>query len=151
MPRLTRPWLVVIAALAAAPAVAQAVQFRHPQNDSPLELDLRPDQVLTAAVESFHATGDNPYRGHPQAVIEGKELFRQHCASCHDNDGAVRTGSNLADEIWTYSRTNTDVGRFEVIYAGYGGAAGEGHAFGRLLDQDDILELMAYLDALRSG
>jgi len=44
------------------------------------------------------------------------------------------------------ARTGTDLGRFEIIYAGGAGAM---QAFGQRLDQDQILQLMAWLEVLR--
>ena len=44
------------------------------------------------------------------------------------------------------ARTGTDRGRFEIIYAG----AGAMQSFGQRLDQDQILQLIAYLEVLRA-
>ena len=44
------------------------------------------------------------------------------------------------------ARTGTERGRFEIIYAGGAGAM---QAFGQRLDQDQILQVMAYLEVLR--
>ncbi len=61
-------------------------------------------------------------------------------------DGTGRIGPSLVDDEWKYPRADTDVGRFEVIYAG---AAGAMQAFGRRMDQDQILKVMAYIEKLR--
>ena len=53
---------------------------------------------------------------------------------------------NLTDDSWKYERADTDVGRFEIIY---GGGAGAMQAFGRRMDQDAILKVMAYIDTFR--
>jgi cytochrome c-L len=60
-------------------------------------------------------------------------------------DGTGRIGPSLVDETWKYERTGTPVGAFEIIYAGGAGAM---QAFGSRLSQDEILEVMAYLDQL---
>ena len=44
------------------------------------------------------------------------------------------------------SRTATDQGKFEIIYAGGAGAM---QAFGDRLDQDEILKLIAFVDTLQ--
>ena len=44
-----------------------------------------------------------------------------------------------------YPRMTTDHGKFEIIYAGGAGAM---QAFGRRIDQDAILEIIAFLDTL---
>ncbi len=61
---------------------------------------------------------------------------------------AGRLGPSLIDDTWRYPRTGTDRGMFEVIYAG---AAGAMQAFGRRMDQDDILRVMAYIETLREN
>jgi mono/diheme cytochrome c family protein len=32
----------------------------------------------------------NPYAGHPEAVMAGKNLYQRHCTKCHGNDGRGR-------------------------------------------------------------
>ena len=68
------------------------------------------------------------------------------CQSCHLTDGAGRIGPNLTDDRWHYPRMATDRGKFEIIYAGGAGAM---QAFGRRLDQDAILQIIAFVDTLR--
>jgi cytochrome c-L len=72
-------------------------------------------------------------------------LFKKWCQSCHLADGSGRIGPNLTDDHWRYPRTATDQGKFEIIYAGGAGAM---QAFGKRLDQDAILKVMAFLDTL---
>jgi cytochrome c-L len=45
-------------------------------------------------------------------------------------------------------QTGTDRGRFEIIYAGGAGAM---QAFGRRIDQDQILQVLAGLEVLREA
>ena len=42
-------------------------------------------------------------------------------------------------------RTDTEVGRFEIIY---GGGAGAMQPFGRNISEDEVLKVMAYIDTL---
>jgi cytochrome c-L len=152
---IERPWLVgllvlagVLTLLSAVAATAQeGVEFRDPLTNQPLELRHRPDQEITGAVEQFHQTGDNPYSGEEQAVAEGQRLYARWCQSCHLPDGSGRIGPSLIDDRWKYERTATDAGMFEIIYAGGAGAM---QAFGLRLDQDEILKVMAHLEALRA-
>ena len=143
MPRASR--LVPIILLAAAPAMADEITFRHPLDNKPLEFEYRPDQEITPAVETFHETGENPYAGDEEAIAEGKKLYAKYCQACHLPDGTGRIGPSLVDDEWKYERADTEVGRFEIIYAG---AAGAMQAFGQRIDQDAILKVMAYIDAL---
>ena len=52
------------------------------------------------------------------------------------------------DDKVQHKRVATDVGQFEVIYAGGAGAM---QAFGKRVDQDTILAVMAYLAELQAA
>jgi cytochrome c-L len=136
--------LAVALGLAAPPgSPAQAeVQFRDPLNHAPLDV---PRDEVSPAVAEFQATGENPYAGDQHAIAEGQTLYKRWCQACHLPDGTGRIGPSLVDEQWRYERTGTDVGKFEIIYAGGAGAM---QAFAQRLSQDEILRLIAFLDAL---
>jgi cytochrome c-L len=119
------------------------VQFLDPLNDTPLEV---PEQDVSEAVTQFHHSGENPYAGDPQAIAEGQKLHQRWCQACHLPDGSGRIGPSLNDDQWKYPRTETDQGKFEIIYAGGAGAM---QAFGKRMDQDDILKLIAFVDTLQ--
>ncbi len=122
------------------------VDFRTIVGDKPIKFEFRPDQEITPAVEKFHQTGTNPYAGDEQAIAEGKKTYAKLCQSCHLPNGTGRIGPSLADSEWNHPRLDTEVGRFEIIYAGGAGAM---QAFGRRIDQDEILKVMAYIDTFR--
>ena len=131
-----------------APQVTPAgdeVQFRDPLNDEPLEV---PREDVSEAVAKFHDSGENPYSGDEQAIAEGGALYKRWCRACHLPDGTGRIGPSLVDGQWKYERTGTDVGQFEIIYAGGAGAM---QAFGQRLSQDEILQLVAFLDTLAAA
>ena len=130
-----------------ASASAQSIAFKHPLDDSPLEIKLLPGEKETDAVKEFHATGRVRYRADPVALAEGKELFERHCQSCHLPDGSGRLGPSLVTDDWKYKRVATDVGMFEVIYAGAAGAMQS--FFRRGLTQDETLKIIAYTRALK--
>ena len=140
----------VIAGLlgAASAAEAEPATFLHTIENTPLELSFRPKQEITEAVKAFHQSGQNPYSDNEEAKAEGQKLYRRQCQSCHLKDGSGKIGPNLRDDTWQHERTGTDIGRFEIIY---GGGEKPMQAFGRRLDQDDILKVMAYIDTFRSG
>ena len=129
----------------ASPADGSTPGFLHALDNQPLEFEFRTDQELTPEVRQFYRTRVNPYRGDSNAIEVGRKLYRKWCMSCHLKDGTGRLGPNLVDEKWTYERTQSDQGKFEIIYAGGAGAM---QAFGLRMDQDDILKVMAYLDTL---
>jgi cytochrome c(L) len=124
---------------------AGPLTFLHPLDNSKLELNKLPNETITPAVRQFHSARRNPYSGQNQAVEAGRALYTQWCAACHLPDGTGRIGANLVDSEYTYPRVKTDVGMFEVIYAG---ATGAMQAFGDRVSQDDILKIMAYLETL---
>lgn len=142
----------VIAALTVAGAIGSAtlasgasdgVQFLDPLTDEPLDVPLPED--ASEAVQQFHQTGDNPYHGDEQAIGEGKRIYAQWCQACHLADGTGRIGPSLVDDQWKYPRTDTAVGQFEIIHAGGAGAM---QAFGQRLSQDEILQVIAYMNQL---
>jgi cytochrome c-L len=133
--------VLILAAPPRSPA-QEEVQFRDPLNDEPLDL---PRADVSPAVAAFRESGQNPYAGDEQAIADGHALYKRWCQACHLPDGAGRIGPSLVDEQWTYERTGTHVGQFEIIYAGGAGAM---QAFGQRLSQDEILRLIAFLDTL---
>jgi cytochrome c(L) len=129
-----------------ASAPGAGVTFLHPMDNAPLQLDLLPSQQITSAVHEFRASKTNPYRGNAAAVAQGKPLYEQWCQACHLPDATGRIGPNLVDGEYRYPRANTDIGEFEIIYAG---ATGAMQAFGDRVTQDDILKIMAYIQSLK--
>ena len=136
---------VLIVAAPKGTAAQDEVQFLDPLNNEPLDI---PRQDVSAAVAEFHEAGENPYAGDEHAVAEGRMLYERWCQACHLPDGTGRIGPSLVDDQWKYARTGTDVGQFEIIYAGGAGAM---QPFGGRLSQDQILRLIAFLDTLAAA
>jgi cytochrome c-L len=109
-------------------------------------LDKYPNETVTHQVLEFQRTGTNPFRGDRDAAAQGRALYDQWCSSCHLADGTGRIGSNLIDNTYSYPRVATDVGMFEVIYAGGTGAM---QAFGDRLTQEEILKIMAFVSTFK--
>lgn len=126
---------------------AQTIVFKHPLDDSPIEIKLLPGEKQNEAVKEFHATGRIRYRTDAAALAEGKELYEAHCQSCHLPDGSGRLGPTLTSDDWKYKRVATDVGMFEVIYAGAAGAMQS--FFRRGVTQDETLKIIAYVRTLK--
>ena len=127
---------------------ADRLEFLHALDNQPFAFTYRPDQAITEAVEHMHGTGENLYAGDTAAIEEGEKLYMKYCKACHLKDGKGRIGPSLRDDKWKYERTATEKGRFEVIYAGGAGAM---QAFGKRIDQDQILKIMAFTDTFRDA
>jgi cytochrome c-L len=138
-------WFAALVCLASDSA--QAIEFKHPLDDGPIEVKLLPGEKETDAVKEFHTTGQNGYSTDVDALAEGKELYERLCQSCHLPDGSGRLGPSLIAGDWKYKRVATDVGMFEVIYAG---AAGAMQSFARRgVTQDEMLKIIAYVRTLK--
>lgn len=137
--------LALVSTTPAALAGEEKIEFLHALDNKPIEFTFRPEQEITPAVEEFHKTAENPYSGDEAAIAEGEKLYATNCKACHLADGTGRIGPNLVDDIWKYDRAGTDKGNFEILYAGGAGAM---QAFGKRIDQDQILKVMAYLEVL---
>jgi cytochrome c-L len=122
------------------------IVFLHALDNQPIEFDLRPEEEITPAVQQFHKNAENAYSGDPAAIEAGEKIYAKLCQACHLKDGTGRIGPSLVGDSPKRARTGTDRGRFEIIYAGGAGAM---QAFGQRLDQDEILQVMAYLEVLR--
>jgi cytochrome c-L len=140
--------LVPLLCLPTAPTDAdEPLHFGHVFDDAPLDVTTpRSGETFTEAVQTFHRTGENPYSADADAVAAGKPLYDRHCQACHMPDGRGRMGPSLIDDTYQYPRSATDKGFFEILY---GGAAGAMQGFGRRVDQDDLLRIMAYVETLR--
>lgn len=140
-------FVFVLAAQFLPNAAKAEIQLLDAVKDEPLELNFRANQEVTQAVQQFHSTGKNPYSGSDEIISQGQKLYKRNCQACHKKDGSGAVGPNLRDDEWIKARTDTEVGRFEIIYGG--GQKGM-QAFGKKLDQDDILKVMAFIDTFRS-
>jgi cytochrome c(L) len=128
------------------PASGSRPQFRNALNNSPITLNRYPNETVTMKVLEFQRSGKNPFKGDAEAAAQGRVLYDQWCASCHMPDATGRMGPNLVDDRYIHPRVSTDIGTFEVVYAG---AAGAMQAFGDRLTQEEILKIMALLDTLK--
>jgi cytochrome c-L len=138
---------LITAALVGSAADAQAVEFRHALDDSPLDLSPLPGEQFSEAVKSFQKTGINPYRGDPAAIARGSALYTENCQACHLPDGSGGMGADLTGETPLHPRVRTDVGMFEVIHSGASGAM---RSFSkRGMTQDEILAIIAYVRTLK--
>jgi cytochrome c-L len=133
--------LVLVSAVSAA-----MPEFRSPLDNEPLEVKTLPGEQITEAVHKFYDTGEDPYKADSEALSKGKDLYQTYCQACHLPDGSGRIGPSLVGDAHHYPRFATDKGMFEIIY---GGATGAMQPFGKRLTQDQILQVMAYVRALK--
>lgn len=136
----------LLSALVFAGSAVAEIKLLDAVKDEPLELEFRSDQEITEAVAQFHSTGKNPYSANADVIAEGQKLYKRNCQACHKKDGSGAVGPNLRDDEWLKARTNTEIGRFEIIY---GGGQNGMQAFGKKLNQDEILKVMAFIDTFR--
>lgn len=127
-------------------AVDAPISFRNAFDGTPLDVTLKAAEPATDAVQTFLATGQNVYIGNADALAAGKTLYLTWCQSCHLADGSGRMGPSLIGKTYTYKRVATDVGMFEVVFGGAGGAM---QASGKRMSQDDILKIIAYVRSLK--
>jgi cytochrome c-L len=127
-----------------ASAASDAITFHHVLDGSPLDVSAKPGETFSAAVMKFHKSGQNPYNVDGEALGEGKDLYTSICQTCHMPDGSGRIGPSLVDRQHQYPQIATDIGLFEVVFGGAGGAM---QPFSKRLSQDQILKVIAYVRA----
>ena len=138
--------LVPLAVAGAGPLWGSSIAFRSAIDNTPLDLKLRPGDVLTEGMKKFYATGQNPYRGQAEALARGKDLFSEFCQMCHMPDGSGRIGPSLIDEVYINPRANSDVGKFEILMDGAFGAM---RSLYDRMSQDEMLKVLAFVVTLK--
>ena len=78
------------------------------------------DEVLIAEAHAAEVRAampnTNPYRGDAGAIADGKLVFEQICAVCHQASGAGLVGPSLVDPYWKYG--DSDEALFESVSEG---------------------------------
>jgi cytochrome c oxidase cbb3-type subunit 3 len=88
----------------------------------------------------------NPLAGNAAARASGRELFvRYNCSGCHGGHAGGGMGPSLRDEDWIYGHSEPQV--FDSIAQG---RANGMPAWGSLLPPNQIWELVAYIESLRT-
>ena len=125
--------------------------FTDTKNGQPLKIDAK--QFNTEQSKKFLDTGENPYNGNAEAIANGKKLYQTYsCAQCHGAQAQGQTASGLIGPRYNHSKSATDKGMFEIIWAGTnGGMSGKGrgvmdpsnHSNG--LSPDEALKVIAWI------
>lgn len=77
------------------------------------------EQEVAAATEKFGAAQEAATAidvapmeaaiADPAQIADGKGIFVEKCAVCHEKDGGGNIGPNLTDEYWIHGPTNTNI------------------------------------------
>ena len=113
-------------------------------------LKINPD---TEQAKKFMATGQNPYIGNQEAIASGKKLYQLYsCTQCHGSQAQGQTAGGLTGPKFNHSKSTTDKGMFEIIWAGTnGGMSGKGKGVMDTndpkngLSPDEVLKVIAWI------
>ncbi len=107
----------------------------------------------TKQSKKFLSAGENPYNGNAQAIASGKKHYQTYsCAQCHGAQAQGQTAAGLTGVRFNHSKSATDKGMFEIIWAGTNdGMSGKGkgvmdpsnHSNG--LSPDETLKVIAWI------
>jgi cytochrome c-L len=148
------PWFALPGALSLSLTIAttaaseEGVAFRSAFDNRPLHVPVPAGALASEAVGEFHRSGRNLYSSSAAAIGKGKRLYETWCQGCHMPNGAGRIGPSLIGTDFLYERVSSDVGMFEVIYGGAGGAM---QSFSTRIAQDDMLMIIAYVRSLSAA
>ena len=88
----------------------------------------------------------NPYGGDEAALQQGRRFFvAYNCAGCHGDHGGGGMGPSLRDEAWIYGGSDADIADSILEGRAYGMPA-----WGRMLTQEQVWQIAAYLKAMRT-
>lgn len=88
---------------------------------------------------------ENPYEQDPKAIVEGKGIYAENCAGCHEEDLKGKVGPDLTGHL---AFGETDDKKFESIAKGRPGGM---PAFGSRLGRERIWKVLAYVDSVRES
>src|ERR1700691_2737589 len=79
----------VLDALATMAHAAGVPQFTSALDDSPLEINLLPDEKITDSVQKFYDTGEDPYKGDAPALADILILYEYCRQACLPPNGSA--------------------------------------------------------------
>ncbi len=112
----------------------------------------------TEQSKKFLTTGENPYIGNAEAIATGKKQYQTYsCAQCHGAQAQGQTAAGLTGPKYNHSKSATDKGMFEVIWARTNGgmsAKGKGQMDPTNKDNglspDETLKVIAWIRSQKS-
>jgi cytochrome c oxidase cbb3-type subunit 3 len=144
--RWPNPDLLATAALVAAATLAEPVHAATtlPEQGDTAQIPLGDVPGLGGARQQAALGVKNPFDGKPEAVTEGKQLFRSmNCAYCHAFEAKGLMGPSLADHYWRYGGAPSQL--YKSIYEGRPQGM---PAWGATLPSDSIWKIVSYLESL---
>lgn len=105
-----------------------------------LQREAEAERKLAAAMPPLR---ENPYENDAKAVSEGKGIYREHCAGCHEESLKGGVGPDLRGHL---KYGETDAPMYESIAKGRPNGM---PAFAESLGRDRIWKVLAYVDSVR--
>ena len=102
------------------------------------------DKEMAAAAKSEKSVAVKQYSGDKDAIREGKEIFANTCAPCHNADAKGGIGPNLTSATLKYGGTQKDI--YESIAKGRPNGM---PAFLPQIGSEKISKVAAFLESLR--
>ncbi len=102
------------------------------------------DKEMASAAKTTHSVAVKQYSGDKEAIKEGKELFANTCAPCHNSDATGGIGPNLTLTTLKFGATWKDI--YESI------ANGRPNGMPPFLQQigsEKVSKTIAFLESLR--
>lgn len=101
--------------------------------------------VAEARIAAVRATlpTTNPFRGDPEALAEGQQVFLTICAACHTAQGTGLVGPSLVDDYWKYG--DDDETLYETVAKGRPGGM---PAWESQLGSEKIWKALLYMQSL---
>ena len=102
------------------------------------------DKEMALAAKSEKPAVVKEYSGDKEAIEEGKEIFANTCAPCHNTDATGNIGPNLTAPKLKYGSTRNDL--YETITKGRSGGM---PSFLPQIGAEKISKVIAFLETLR--
>jgi cytochrome c oxidase cbb3-type subunit 3 len=103
------------------------------------------DKEMAVAKKAEKADSFKDYAGNHEAIEEGKKLFANTCAPCHNSDATGKIGPNLTAAKLKYGSEKKDL--YETITKGRPNGM---PSFLPQIGSDKISKVIAYLETLRN-
>jgi cytochrome c oxidase cbb3-type subunit 3 len=102
------------------------------------------EKEMASAAKSEPSVAVMEYSGDKEAIKEGKEIYANTCAPCHNADATGGIGPNLTAAALKYGSTKKDI--YESIAKGRPNGM---PAFGPQIGSEKISKVAAFLESLR--